>query len=163
MTKKSKNYSSPLHIHFYKATAPEKKLIQNIFAKIPRNPPPSQLRGKSLWRDCKDLYVSFIDVSTMTKTNSEFRGKNKPTDVLSFIPTPPNKEKSLGEIVLCREIIKKQALEFDWTYQNELSKMVIHSFLHLLGYDHELNSLESRLQGLWELRLTNYIYPRTKI
>ncbi len=68
--------------------------------------------------------------------NHEFRGKDYATDVLSFDSLEPT---SLGELVLCPEVLKRQAQEHGLTYQQELGYMLLHGVLHLLGYDHETN------------------------
>ena len=73
--------------------------------------------------------------------NKQFRGKNKPTDVLSFAATD---EDSMGDLVLCPAVIEEQAPRFQHTYQQELGFMVIHGILHLLGWDHERSRAEEK-------------------
>jgi probable rRNA maturation factor len=81
--------------------------------------------------------------SYVQKLNREFRGKDKPTNVLSF-PTPQNSltldETSIGDIFLALETIQKEALSEEKQFAHHFQHLVIHGFLHLLGYDHENES-----------------------
>jgi probable rRNA maturation factor len=70
--------------------------------------------------------------------NARYRGKNKPTDVLSFPHTsvPVNEGfKILGDIVICLEFSKKQAQEFGTDLSTEVACLAVHGGLHLLGYN----------------------------
>lgn len=82
------------------------------------------------------ITVVLVSTSEMARLNKQFRKKNKPTDVLSFVSSDPS---LLGEIVLCREVIKRQSKEHELSLKAELGYMLIHGLLHLLGYDHELD------------------------
>ncbi len=75
--------------------------------------------------------------------NLRFRGKNYPTDVLSF----PNNEKIdnrlyLGDIFICYEVAKKQAEESGFEIAKEIKILIVHGILHLAGYDHEIDNGE---------------------
>jgi probable rRNA maturation factor len=82
----------------------------------------------------KELTLVFLDPASAKKLNWEFRGKDYATDVLSFAPV---EEDSFGELVMCPQVLKRQALENKHPYQQEVAYMILHGFLHLLGYDHE--------------------------
>lgn len=96
--------------------------------------------------DDTDLYLSITlsDEEYIHKINKETRKVDKPTDVLSFpmfekdeIP----KEKTgildvLGDIMICIPIVKKQAIEYEHSFERELAYMLVHGFYHLMGYDH---------------------------
>lgn len=82
----------------------------------------------------KELILVFLDQIPAKKLNARFRGKDYATDVLSFDPIDPT---SLGELVLCPQVLKKQAKEHGLSFQFELGYMVLHGLLHLLGFDHE--------------------------
>ncbi|MFV8258541.1 rRNA maturation RNase YbeY [Bdellovibrio bacteriovorus] len=82
----------------------------------------------------RELTLVFLDKKPAQKINMEFRSKNYATDVLSFDSMDPG---SLGELVLCPEVLKRQSKEHGLTYQQELGYMLLHGVLHLLGYDHE--------------------------
>ncbi len=79
------------------------------------------------------ISIVFVDEKTITEINKKYRGKNKATDVLSFVDQEvksfPEKEKTLGEVIICPSQIKK----------DEIIKVLIHGIVHLLGYDHEKN------------------------
>lgn len=89
-----------------------------------------------------DLTVVFMGKSQAKKLNLEFRQRNYPTDVLSF---EGDGKGVLGELVICPEVVKKQALEHDLTFREELGYMLLHGVLHLLGYDHEKNEAEAKV------------------
>ena len=79
--------------------------------------------------------------------NLQFRKKNYATDVLSFESADPE---CLGELVLCPEVLKRQAGEHKLSFKMELTYMFIHGVLHLLGYDHEQG--EKQAQAMFELQ-----------
>lgn len=89
----------------------------------------------------RELTLVFLDKKPAQKINHEFRGKDYATDVLSFDSMDPS---SLGELVLCPEVLKRQAKEHKLTYQQELGYMLLHGVLHLLGYDHETNERDAK-------------------
>lgn len=97
---------------------------------------------KSQNPEIEDLSIVFVTPKESRKLNLKFRGRGYPTDVLSF----PVKEAKmgLGELVLCPEVLKRQAKEHDQSYKDELLLMLIHGFLHLVGYDHEKSLKEER-------------------
>ena len=70
------------------------------------------------------------------KLNYKYRKINKPTDVLSFCLKEQIKNKCLGDIVISYEKAKKQADEKHFPVESELLMLLIHGYLHLLGYDH---------------------------
>jgi probable rRNA maturation factor len=75
----------------------------------------------------------------ISELNRRYRGKNRVTDILAF----PNKEIGLGEIVICLREVKKNAKKYGLTFEKELSKVLIHGILHLLGYNHEESEKEA--------------------
>lgn len=81
-----------------------------------------------------ELAVVFLGPLEARKLNHRFRQKNYATDVLSFASESPE---SMGELVLCPEVIRRQALEHGLSFRAELAYMVLHGILHLLGYEHE--------------------------
>lgn len=101
-----------------------------------------KLRNKSELSAKNELTLAFLGKYEMQKINKTFRNKNKPTDILSFASADRN---SLGELLICPEIIKKQAKQQKHTFNDELQYMLIHGILHLLGYDHELSAKEEKL------------------
>ncbi len=90
----------------------------------------------------KELVFVFLNSSDMRRINFKYRKKNKSTDVLSFISEDP---RSLGELLICTDVIRKQAREHGVSFKEELFLMIVHGVLHLLGYDHELSKKEEKL------------------
>ena len=79
------------------------------------------------------------------KLNKEYRQIDKETDVLSFPMFEKNEikslenlefEETLGDIVISVQRVEEQAKEYGHSFERELAYMVVHSFYHLLGYDH---------------------------
>ena len=90
----------------------------------------------------KEMTVVFLTKSQIKNINRQFRKKNKPTDILSFGSDDPN---SLGELLICNEIIKRQARDHSHSIEAEMLYMLIHGVLHLLDYDHERSKKEDFL------------------
>ena len=90
----------------------------------------------------KDLVLVFLDKKAAQKLNHEFRGKDYATDVLSFDSVDPS---SLGELVMCPDVLKKQSKDHDLSYNHELGYMLLHGVLHLLGYDHETSEKDAEV------------------
>jgi probable rRNA maturation factor len=89
----------------------------------------------------KELALVFLSSKAARSLNFEFRGRDYSTDVLSFEPVD---EGSLGELILCPEVLKKQAREHGLSYRDELVYMILHGILHLLGFDHETNAKDAK-------------------
>ncbi|MCJ8277720.1 MAG: rRNA maturation RNase YbeY [Bdellovibrionales bacterium] len=88
-----------------------------------------------------ELTLAFVEKSHIKKLNKQFRGKNKPTDILSFDGFEPGE---LGELVLCGDIVDLQAKEHKLGKNEELGYLLIHGVLHLLGYEHEKGGAEEK-------------------
>lgn len=88
-----------------------------------------------------ELTIVFLDPKPARDLNQQYRGRNYATDVLSFL----NDESPLGDLVLCPEVLKTQAVDHELSFREELGYMVIHGTLHLLGFDHENTKKEARL------------------
>jgi probable rRNA maturation factor len=84
---------------------------------------------------------------TLHRLNRDYRGKDKPTDVLSF----PGEAAGLGDIVISVETAERNARRLGRTLPQEIDVLALHGFLHVLGYDHEkddgrMDRLEQRLR-----------------
>ena len=89
-----------------------------------------------------EINVEITDNITIWELNKKYRGKDSPTDVLSFYMGDINPENGLmilGDIVISAEKAKEQSEEFNQSFERELMFLSVHSTLHLLGYDHELS------------------------
>lgn len=92
------------------------------------------------------LSVTFVDNKFIHKMNKEYRGVDRPTDVISFafLDGDKNRKKelegkgpvSLGDIYISVDKAKEQAKEYGHPLERELSFLFVHGLLHLLGYDH---------------------------
>lgn len=101
--------------------------------------------------------ISIVSSEEIQKLNLEYRGKDQPTNVLSFGTNNHLKDKDsplLGDIVLCKEIIEKEAKEYLKTYENRLKHMIIHGFLHLIGFNHEENHERMSMEEI-EIQVMN--------
>ncbi|MGP1930614.1 MAG: rRNA maturation RNase YbeY [Arsenophonus sp. ET-YP4-MAG3] len=108
-----------------------------------------------------EITIRIIDIIESQYLNLRYRGKDKPTNVLSFPFESLKNIKSplLGDIVICRQIIEKESLEQDKTLYAHLAHMVIHGCLHLLGYDHK-NDFESKKMEITETKIMKKLgYP----
>lgn len=81
-----------------------------------------------------ELTIVFMDKASARRLNYEHRNKDYATDVLSFESMDQD---TLGELVICLQVLKAQALEHGHSFHDELGYMLIHGILHLLGYQHE--------------------------
>ena len=102
-----------------------------------------------------EVSITFCDNKYIKKLNSEYRGKDKETDVLSFPmydfsngdePIFEGEAVPLGDIVISLERAAEQAKELGNTFLEEVAFLTVHSVLHLLGYDHELGADEEEAQ-----------------
>jgi probable rRNA maturation factor len=118
------------------------KRLEAFFKEILRHFSKVKLRNKKLLNQRKELTLVFLTAKEMKRINHEFRGKNKPTDVLSFQSEDPE---ALGELLFCIDVLKIQAKEQKHSLEQEFLYMLIHGLLHLLGYDHELSKNEEKL------------------
>lgn len=85
------------------------------------------------------LSIALVSQTAIKKINKKYRKKNKTTDVLSFFYG------NEGEIVICPEVVKKNAKKFGIPFKKELIRILIHGIMHLLGYDHEKNEKKAEL------------------
>jgi probable rRNA maturation factor len=104
--------------------------------------------------DMAFLTVALVGPKTSKSLNFHYRKKNDPTDVLSF--SESQSHQGLGELVLCPHILKRQAKSLRHPLRKELDYMIIHGFLHLLGYDHE----KSRREELKMTKLQDKLFSR---
>ncbi len=88
-----------------------------------------------------ELTLVFLEAPQMRALNKKYRKKNYATDILSF---EGDGLESFGELVLCPEVIRKQALEHGLLLRHEYAYMVLHGILHLLGYEHEGDALKAK-------------------
>ncbi|SEE08968.1 probable rRNA maturation factor [Rhizobiales bacterium GAS191] len=98
-----------------------------------------------------EMGVTFTDDAAIAALNGRWRGKDGPTNVLSFpAPPPPSSEipHFLGDIVLAFETLEREANSEGKAVEQHLAHLVVHGFLHLLGHDHEEDEEASRMETL---------------
>ena len=83
-----------------------------------------------------EIVVLLTDDAAVHELNQRFRGKDKPTNVLSF-PAPETARPHLGDLVLASGVCIAEAADQGKTVGDHLSHLVVHGVLHLLGHDHE--------------------------
>lgn len=129
-----------------------KKLVKNLLAELTKE----LLARKVLKKEqtALELTIVFLDPAAAKKLNHSFRKKNYATDVLSF-PGDAAQE-SLGELVLCPQVLQAQAKEHELSFQEELGYMLIHGVLHLLGFDHEKTEYQAKKM----LRLQDQLFDK---
>lgn len=103
-----------------------------------------------------EVSLVFTDDASIREINREWRSQDKPTNVLSFpaFPLEPGGKPGpmLGDIVLARETIEREAADLGKPFEEHLTHLLVHGFLHLFGYDHmdaeeaeEMEGLETRI------------------
>lgn len=105
-----------------------------------------------------EVTIRLVDIPESHELNMTYRGMDKPTNVLSFpFEAPTGMEMPLlGDLIICRQVVEKEAKEQEKELLAHWAHMVIHGSLHLLGYDHivdeeaeEMESIETEImQGL---------------
>ena len=105
-----------------------------------------------------EMTVRIVDEAESHELNLTYRGKDRPTNVLSFPFECPDEVELplLGDLVICRQVVEREAAEQEKPLMAHWAHMVVHGSLHLLGYDHikddeaeEMESLETQImQGL---------------
>lgn len=104
--------------------------------------------------DLVEWSLTFVDDAAIQKFNNEYRGYDRPTDVLSFsqlegdedFPVPEEGPQVLGDVVVSVERARMQAEERGHTFEAELALLITHGVLHLLGEDHDT---PERKETMW--------------
>ncbi|OBX03896.1 metal-binding heat shock protein [Gallibacterium genomosp. 3] len=101
-----------------------------------------------------ELTIRIVDEAESHHLNFTYRGKDRPTNVLSFpFEVPEGIELPLlGDLVICRQVVEKEAAEQQISLEAHYAHLTVHGCLHLLGYDHieddeaeEMESLETEI------------------
>jgi probable rRNA maturation factor len=110
-----------------------------------------------------ELSIVFSDDAHVRELNASWRGKDNPTNVLSFPafpvarggPLPP----MLGDIVLAAETVSREAALENKPLQDHIVHLVIHGLLHLLGYDHEVDAEAEEMESIERAALARLAIP----
>ena len=112
-----------------------------------------------------EIAVMLTDDAGIRTLNSNWRGIDKPTNVLSFPalqPTagaPADAPRMLGDIAIAYETTRKEAYEEEKPFDHHLSHLAVHGFLHLIGYDHEKDDDAEAMESLEREILTQLGIP----
>ncbi|MCP4750275.1 MAG: rRNA maturation RNase YbeY [Proteobacteria bacterium] len=136
-----------VHISYDEQTSPlSRELETSIADKL-------ELLLKHLKVDDRFLSLFFCSEERIRELNFEYRNKNAPTDVLSWSYEDDTLENvpgfaPWGELVLCLDVVGKQAEESGWGLEDEAVRLLVHGIVHLLGYDHESATEEGKMLQL---------------
>ena len=97
---------------------------------------------------CKSINISFVSQQEIKELNRRFLNQNKTTNVLSFPSDPKFYEDLLGEIAICPFVIKEESIVQGKKEHDHLIHLIIHSVLHLLGYDHVDSKSAKVMEGI---------------
>ena len=102
-----------------------------------------------------EISVLLVDDSRIASLNAQWRKISKATNVLSFPASAPEMLASnplLGDIVLAFETVRREALDEGKSLANHFSHLVVHGFLHLIGYDH-VNEADAEVMEALEIKI----------
>ncbi|MEI5995518.1 rRNA maturation RNase YbeY [Candidatus Enterococcus mansonii] len=117
-----------------------------------------------------EMSVTFMDNKGIQVINRDYRGKDQPTDVISFALEEEGEEelpiifedeaelfpRNLGDIMISIERANEQAIDYGHSFERELGFLAVHGFLHLNGYDHMEPEDEKEMFGLQKEILNAY-------
>ena len=163
-----------LEIHNFTQNQIDEKFFQRVADVVLKTVSPSINSGLNK----VEISLAIVGDGRIRKLNKIYRGKNKVTDVLSFgdksvmlylnkafpkikkgevfieVPDGTNR---LGEIVICYPRAKKQAKSLNHSLEKELTILLIHGILHLLGYEHEKGEVEEKKMKVMERKIFKLI------
>lgn len=109
-----------------------------------------------------EVSIVLTDNSTIATLNREWRGIDKPTNVLSF-PASGHKASGgahfLGDIVIAYETLVRECDDEDREFLHHLAHLTVHGFLHLIGYDHQTDTQAEEMEGLESKIMTRMNMP----
>jgi len=99
-----------------------------------------------------ELTLRFVDIDEMTKLNFTYRNQNNPTNVLAFEASHPNNIPLdfplLGDVIICPAVLLNESQSLQTPLDAHWAHIVIHGVLHLLGYDHIIESDAIKMRAL---------------
>ncbi|HFI0049136.1 TPA: rRNA maturation RNase YbeY [Streptococcus suis] len=136
-----------------------------------------QFAAEKIGKQNKEMAVTFVDNKRVHEVNLEYRGIDRPTDVVSLEYKPENEiffdkedllddpdlaemmedfDAYIGELYISFEKAREQAEDYGHSYEREMGFLAVHGFLHINGYDHYTPEEEAEMFGLQEEILTAY-------
>lgn len=103
-----------------------------------------------------ELSIAVVDNGEIQELNARYRNRDEPTDVLSFSAERrlPAGTEVLGDVVISVEKAEEQARKRGETLEQEMTALLIHGVLHLLGYDHERSRRDARIMRALEKKVS---------
>ena len=96
-----------------------------------------------------EVSILLTDDSEIARLNRDWRGIDKPTNVLSFPASRVGQgDKLLGEIVIAYETLERESTDESRDFLHHLAHLAVHGFLHLIGFDHETDAQADEMEGL---------------
>lgn len=117
------------------------------------------LDAKNEWHKPKTLSIYVTDAAEARELNLQARGKDYATNVLSYPNQLPTfliqelPEIDLGELIFCHDVVLKEALAQNKTFEAHLTHLFIHGILHLLGFDHEISDADAEMMESYEIEI----------
>jgi len=109
-----------------------------------------------------EVSILLTDDKAIRALNRDWRGIDKPTNVLSFPApdaTPGATPKMLGDIVMAYETLAQECDQEDRVFLHHLAHLTVHGFLHLIGYDHQTDAQADEMEGLESKIMTRMNLP----
>ncbi len=112
-----------------------------------------------------EFSVHFVTDEEIQALNRDYRGKDEPTDILTFrildgeeFPSFPGEEKELGDMFISMDAMRRNAAEFSVSPDEELFRLLLHGVLHLEGYDHQTNDFSSEPMLMRQEEIIKKVY-----
>ena len=112
-----------------------------------------------------EFSIHFVTDEEIQALNRDYRGKDEPTDILTFrildgeeFPSFPGEEKELGDMFISMDAMRRNAAEFSVSPDEELFRLLLHGVLHLEGYDHQTNDFSSEPMLMRQEEIIKKIY-----
>lgn len=105
------------------------------------------LAGVELPPAC-EVSVVLADDARVKELNRDYRGKDKPTNVLSFPGSDDLDSPLLGDVILARETVEREAIDEAKSFEHHFGHLIVHGMLHLLGFDHLTDDEAAEMEAL---------------
>lgn len=107
-------------------------------------------QSKAKVKGAAEISILLTDDAEQQVLNRDWRGKDAPTNVLSFPQIEPFGPVVgiLGDIILARETLEREAIEQGTSFEHHFTHLIVHGFLHILGYDHIEDDEALEMEGL---------------
>lgn len=106
-----------------------------------------------------EVSIVLTDDEAIRALNRQWRGIDKPTNVLSFPASKAGESRLLGDIVIAYETLRRECDDEDRIFRHHLAHLTVHGFLHLLGYDHQDDAQAEEMEGLESRIMTHMNMP----